>query len=58
MRGISVLLWNAAQWGDDVTLPLRARFPGLEVQPPLVLPYQCRVPVPPARIGLAILPPQ
>jgi 4-amino-4-deoxy-L-arabinose transferase-like glycosyltransferase len=53
-----VLLWDAGRYGTrKVPRALRARFPAAELQPSFALPYQCRAPVPPVRVGMAFIPP-
>jgi hypothetical protein len=53
-----VLVWNADALGDWIPWWLWLRFPTAVWQPPLVLPYKCKTRVPPARVGLAFLPPR
>ncbi len=49
----AVLLWDAAEQGDEVPAILSIRFPHAETQPPIVLTYPSLPNVPPGRIGLA-----
>lgn len=52
------LVWDADQMGDSLPTPFRARFPTARPGTVLVLPYQCLLTsLPPARIGVAIVPP-
>ncbi len=53
-----VLVWNAAAMGDNLPAELRSRFPNAISEQPMTLPYQCRKAVPPARIGVAFVPPK
>jgi 4-amino-4-deoxy-L-arabinose transferase-like glycosyltransferase len=53
-----VVLWNDARLGGKLPAGLAARFPHLEVLPPLTIPYQTSAPLPPVRVGLAVIPPQ
>lgn len=50
-----VLVWDAAQLGDALPPPARARFPMAEEQPALLLPYQTGAPVPADRVGVAFV---
>jgi hypothetical protein len=52
-----VIVWDAVQLGDDIPAVVRARFPEAVAEAPVVLPYQSTAPIPPARIGLALIPP-
>lgn len=52
-----VIVWDADQLGEDVPGVVRTRFPEAVAQPAVVLPYQTRAPIPPARVGLAFVPP-
>jgi hypothetical protein len=52
-----VVLWDANQLGDDVPIILRHRLPRAVGQPAVVLPYQTGAAVPPARVGVAFVPP-
>ncbi len=52
-----IIVWDAAKQGDDLPAPLRATSPNAQVQGVLSLRYQTDAPVPPARIGVAIVPP-
>lgn len=55
--GGGVIVWDAARDGDEVPEFLRQRLPRVVGQPPVVLPYQTGAPLPPARVGLAFVPP-
>lgn len=52
-----VILWNADASGLDLPEAIRARFPAAAVLPPLTLPWQTSAPLPPLRVGIALLPP-
>jgi 4-amino-4-deoxy-L-arabinose transferase-like glycosyltransferase len=52
-----VVLWDAAQLGDAVPPELRQRLPRAVGQPAIVLPYHTMANVPPARTGVAFVPP-
>lgn len=52
-----VILWNADRPRRKILQALELRFPELEVLPPVVLPWQTGASLPPARIGIALLPP-
>jgi hypothetical protein len=51
------LLWDAGQLGDDLPALFRPSIAGAQVQPALVLEYPGWHRLPPARIGLAFIPP-
>ncbi len=50
-----VLVWDAAQLGDSLPPVIRARFPGAEDQPPIVLPYQTGAAIRPDRVGVSFV---
>jgi 4-amino-4-deoxy-L-arabinose transferase-like glycosyltransferase len=50
-----VILWDADQYGDELPLLLRPRFPAADTRPALVLPYETNADVPPLRVGWAFL---
>jgi hypothetical protein len=50
-----VIVWDAADLGDELPDSVRRRFPGAETQPPIVLPYQTGAAVPPDRVGVAFV---
>jgi 4-amino-4-deoxy-L-arabinose transferase-like glycosyltransferase len=52
-----VVLWNDARLKGKLPEGLVARFPHAEVLAPLTIPYQTRAPLPPVRVGVAIIPP-
>lgn len=52
-----VLVWPADKYGDDLPAHWRELFPTAEVQEPLVVPYQSWKQLPPARVGVAFVPP-
>lgn len=56
-RSGGVILWNADDEGRALPAPLRHRFPNVEVLEPIVLPYQTAAPLPPVRIGIALVRP-
>jgi len=53
-----VVLWDAAQLGDDVPAMLRQRLPRAIGQPAVVLPYHTNAKMPPTRTGVAFVPPK
>jgi hypothetical protein len=57
----AVLVWEDGQIDATGLAQLRSRFPGLDVQEPIVLPrltFVARGTLPPARVHLAIVPPR
>jgi hypothetical protein len=52
----AVLVWSLDDMGSGAA-KLLAEFPHAVIQPPLLLRYDTGAPVPPARIGWAIVPP-
>lgn len=52
-----VIVWDAAQLGDEVPPDVRARLPRAVGGPPIELPYQTAAPIPAARVGVAFVPP-
>ena len=53
-----VILWDATKHGDRLSPSLRRRFPTARTVVPLELPYQTLAQIPPARIGMALVPPE
>jgi 4-amino-4-deoxy-L-arabinose transferase-like glycosyltransferase len=54
----AVLVWEDGQADDARLAQWRAAFPGFDLQPPLILPRQTLAPTRPARVYVAIVPPQ
>jgi 4-amino-4-deoxy-L-arabinose transferase-like glycosyltransferase len=52
-----VILWDSRRSGEGLPRELRQRFRHAEVLPPLTIPYQTGAKIPPARIGVAVVPP-
>ena len=52
-----VIVWNPSWIGGEAIAELTVRFPGLEVQPEIGLPYAARGVRSQARIGIAFVPP-
>ncbi|MBA4189209.1 MAG: hypothetical protein C0467_14520 [Planctomycetaceae bacterium] len=53
-----VVVWDADQLGDDLPAVLRQRLPRAVGQPPVVFPYHTVAKMPPARTGVAFVPPK
>jgi 4-amino-4-deoxy-L-arabinose transferase-like glycosyltransferase len=53
----AVLLWDAAELGDELPEIMRLRFPHAQTQPPIVLTYPQLPNMPAGRVGLAFQPP-
>jgi 4-amino-4-deoxy-L-arabinose transferase-like glycosyltransferase len=52
-----VILWDCRCRGDQLPAELHDRFQTAEVLKPLTIPYQTGAKIPPARVGVAIIPP-
>ncbi|MFN4257867.1 MAG: glycosyltransferase family 39 protein [Gemmataceae bacterium] len=52
-----IIVWDARRYGDAVPMEIQQRFADLMIQEPIELKYQTSASLPPARIGLAFVPP-
>jgi len=53
-----VILWNLGEWDETYHEHLRRRFPLAEVLEPITVRWQTGAQIPPARFGVAIVPPR